>query len=264
MPRLRRQVEAEYETALAKANGVVENVDHEYDPQRPWNYLFQRLLEDREWWRDELENNAVILISTKATTQDFLGGDARIGAQAPAATPPGVEPRVPVLEDYRGAAGGARVAGPRRFGGGTPPPPYNPYGGERPAKKVKVHNVQNGLYITTRTGRLICVAHNAGTCPNTLAGASCATNLDQAHVCNKCLAANHNGTACSAVAPDEPPFNVQNQWAGKGAAAQWQFGGQKGGGKGAGKGYGKGFGRGKGGKGGKGGGKGYRWNAWPY
>ena len=105
-----------------------------FDPDRPWDFVFQKVVDDTDWWEKELKYPALLLISTGARLGDVLGGDALVSGKIPATSPPGLDVYHTEVPDTVGVSQapprvqrGARPAA-------APPPP-------RAGKKAKQHNV---------------------------------------------------------------------------------------------------------------------------
>eukprot|EP00435_Cladocopium_sp_Y103_P055167 s446_g18.t1 len=89
MERLKRKLVAENEAAVAAGGST------DYDEKRPWNAVWARATADESFWREEV-NEPCMLILTKITTPgEVLDGDARV--QAPAASAAGPRETTPVL-----------------------------------------------------------------------------------------------------------------------------------------------------------------------
>ena len=216
MGRLRRQAEASFQKAFESANGGP--FVHDYDPGRPWNHIFNLAIEDKKFWHDELEYNALLMVSTKVSASSFLGGDARVSQVQPPAAPPGVAP-------IGAGAWPVQETGGGKGGWGAPPP----------QKKLKVHNVgADGLYATSRSNKPICPGFTAGTCTGaTQSNHFCPVNPNFVHQCNKCLDWRHGGSGCSLTTATAMPNAVAHQnKGGKGGKQGKGKGGKKGKGKG--------------------------------
>ena len=244
--RIRREGYNTYLEALKRVNNDPTQVDHPYDPGRPWNYVFQTVLEKEhaQWWHDELEHPALIIMSLKLGVTQVLGGDAPIAKQAPSSSPPGLLNNNPTLaglhgQNYAGNGGGGYV--PKGGGKNT----WSSNGGaasswEPAPKKIKVHHVSDGKYKTNRSGQELCEGYNKGTCASHPGSIMCPRNWSLAHQCSKCLDPTHIGESCNKTPPEE--YRVP----GNGAFSKGQEGKGQGYGKGKGKGKGKGYGKGKG------------------
>ena len=149
-----------------------------------------------------------------------------------------------------GPSGSASAVSPDPHGltMGAQPPPRRPPG-ERPppAKKAKLKlaNIVDGRYATSRNNHPLCPGFNAGTCTTTVRGVWCAANPTMMHLCNICLGT-HGSFDRAKCGHESIPSTSATKAAAKG-------GGRGGGAKGWGKGGGKcGKGKGKQDKNGKG------------
>ena len=117
-------------------------LDWPYDWQRPWIFVFAEILRPAQaaWIYKELEYPALLLVSSRVTVGDVLGGDAAISGHAPASSPPGLDVHQTAVPDTHGEGAQRRMVNP---------PPRG--GGERPARQPRaprMHNVVEGVYQT--------------------------------------------------------------------------------------------------------------------
>ena len=189
---LRLQRQAESEKAA--------NPAHPYDPNQPWDYVFLAAARDSEFWKDELEDPALQVVTKTRALGIALDSDAPIAALNQAHlslhTPGG-----------SGSAGsweqsqGGRSPGGQQVGGrGTRPHP--PFDDPRPPpkKSKNAHNVTGSgddvVYATNRAGRALCPRwQKEGRCPTTSQG-GCDLG---AHQCAKCLQRDHGSSECTKV-----------------------------------------------------------------
>ena len=230
--RILRDGETSYAMALAKMGGDVSRVVHDFEPSRPWNYVFENTfdtLKANKWWHEELEYQALAIINSSVAVSDVLGGDARIGTRAPPQAPPGIIAQQAGLEEAYGAHSARR------------PRPWEAEARadiRQPEKKLRLHNVKDGNFTTSRKGKPLCAAFQLGTCGMAIReGNMCPANPKEIHLCKLCLSAAHGACGCDRTeAPANPPDNFNGLGKGRGKNGK--------GGK-----YGKGKGRGKSGKG---------------
>ena len=167
---------------------------HAFDPDKPWDHVFQRALKDTEWWFQELGLPAI-----KNTANAEVEGDA------------------PVHKGKQGLGKKTTI----------PPPDHSGNTSGQIAQRVKkvktragrVHNVQNGHYTTSRQGIELCWAFNAGNCQNTIGQNKCPNHPTRLHLCSKCLQPRHNATECyvrGAIAAPAWVARSNNKGAGKG------------------------------------------------
>ena len=107
-PRIKRDGYAAYLKAREKAqkDGIVwEKTMHEFDPDKPWDYVFWKVMHEsnQTWWMQQFEIPALRIPPTHKRVSDFVEGDAPIGSTS------------------SGSRGTTAVADP--FGHSAPPPP---------------------------------------------------------------------------------------------------------------------------------------------
>ena len=235
--RLRRQGYAEYKKTLeyAQKHKLSELPECEYDPARPWNYVFAAAVKkgNAEWWKDEFEDNAIYITSknSRGTVADALGTDAPIAATQPKPAAPGFLDQPPPLMVAWGSPGGG-------FGKGGGMPPNDPWWPQPSAKRQRQesrtqHNIQDGKYITNRSQRPLCNDYNEGTCQTVNGQLACPRNPNLVHQCNKCLQ-QHPASSCPFASATGPSAHVKRaqaraqeaaaagQGKGKGAVPMWQ------------------------------------------
>ena len=237
-PRVRRIGQKAFDRATRENEGTPPT-GHAFDPSRPWNFVFDYVINDRDaekWWDVQLERPANQLASGLASLGDLLGGDSLVGTRIPGPTPLGVDTTFSLPPDVRGLSSAPPVVGrgTKRAGGGVV--------GDPPIRRRRVsykqHNVDaNGLHTTSRSGHPLCPGFQTGACTaSVVQGHWCSANYGHLHLCNKCLQHGHGGHQCSQQRAATPNFVNRLAYFGKGKGRG--KGGRKGGGKG-GKGAGK-------------------------
>ena len=187
---VQRQEVADYELA------VKESRSHPYDPLCPWDRCFEMATVSTyclNYWRENVEMPAVLILTNARQLGDYLDGDASVASSSSAhiatsyATPAEVglsttsatrqapTGRRPAHDDTEEPAGKKRKAADKK----------------KPKAKADQHNVENGVYVTNRAGRKLCSFYQTGKCTN--------TSCQQAHQCNRCLGPGHTGEACKAI-----------------------------------------------------------------
>ena len=207
--RIRRQIQAE-EEALRVAHGTAAGdppkvVGH--DPKRPWNLVYQRGINMEVYWREEVIEPAMMVLTKVSSLGDVVDGDAKIRAD-PGAASSAREPSASAparLIQHQPAAPKLRPRNPNRTG--------------------RHHSVQDGKYTSNRTGYTICQSYNEGRCEPTAAGGWCTVTWDSVHQCSRCLG-QHPVTKCPHEAMPQPNFLKNQRGKGKGRG-----GGKKGKGK---------------------------------
>ena len=139
-----------------------------FDPKRPWNYVWSKILTDDKWWEKEFEKPALVILTTKAHVGDALGSEAPIGRQVPPGTPLGLDhTHQGHFETATGDPPGHR-GGHRQTEG--PPSPHK----EPRQTRARHHNVTNGVHTTSCSGVRLCHDFNSDTgCAQAVGGQWC-------------------------------------------------------------------------------------------
>jgi hypothetical protein len=167
-----------------------------------------KCLEETAWWKREVEDPCMLLLTKTASLGVLIGEDA-------------------LIERPGGASGVSGADGAREAGAGVRPRPGTGGTGEglRTPPKKKHHNVQGGQYTTNRSNVPLCPDFQLDGCQAKV------NNIGRcqkgSHQCGRCLSKDHGAGACTKPEPPDMKFDR---------------GGKKGGGGGK-----KGKGRGKGG-----------------
>ena len=204
MERIRRRGQEEWDKAQTLS------AHHDFEPDKPWNWCWDQAAKDVNFWRKEVEEPCLLVLSKAAPLQTFIEGDANIQGGKGGSS--------------NGSNAGVQQRGQKRQLEDT--------FASRTSQMVdhRAHNVRDGLYTTNRRGIDLCPGWQDGSCVGSAAGARCPNNWGLAHQCAKCLSSDHGKDQCSSArtpsAPSQPPRS--------------QKGGNKGGGK-----KGKSKGRGK-------------------
>ncbi len=158
-----------------------------FDASRPWDWSFAEAVADGAFWKRELEEPALLVLSRAGSLSNMVDGDAQTASSGKAA-PSAPHPRSAVA-----AQGKVRPAQQQKA----------------PRGRERQHLVDSaGNYTHNRSGNKLCGAFQADQCS---AGSSC---RDGTHQCNRCLAPNHGGSKCTGGAPKAP--NKGNKGRGKG------------------------------------------------
>ena len=156
------------------------------DPDHPWNWSFRALCEDGGFWKRELEEPAILVLSRVADMTSVLGGDAPVGRVSPAASSGQTQAQPPPHQHTR------------------EPPSRR----QAPAGRERVHQVgSNGLLACNRSGNKLCEDFQHGRCAPSLRGGSCPKDAALRHQCAKCLSPDHGSDECKkpvAGAPSRP------------------------------------------------------------
>ena len=178
MERIRRRGVRERAEALA-AGGR-----HPFDPARPWHWVWEQAVLDTKFWKDEVEDPGLTVLTSAASVQKALGGDAPIaGAANKSAGASAPFQQLPFSSSSMALSPTQMLQEPP-----AGPPP-----------KRKHHNVADGVYLTNRNNNPLCPTYaSSGACPKDLVGVAKAGCADGLHQCNRCLSREHGRAACKA------------------------------------------------------------------
>jgi hypothetical protein len=157
MERLHRHVTAEHER-ITKSGGV-----STFDAKRPWNAVWMRAVDDAQWWRNELEEPALIILNRASLSKAMISDDAKTGM---------------VDNVVAGSVGKTASAAST----------------ERQVKR-KLHEVADGNYVKNRAGHKVCTQYQTGNCEATVRGIWCPKSRESVHLCARCLG-QHPANAC--------------------------------------------------------------------
>ena len=176
MERIRRRGESERQDAI-EASGK-----HPFDPARPWNWVWEQAVLDQAFWKEEIEEPALLILSRTQSLSSMIGDDVHIDQ---------------AMKEHRDTATMVSPTSPapiKRQGPSDNPTP-------RKQQKTRSHSVSNGKFTHNRSGVPLCNGFNAGTCNETSNGIKCNKNPSLVHQCNLCLSIDHNGSTCTKAAP---------------------------------------------------------------
>lgn len=140
---------------------------HPFDRLKPWEWVWGAAVDDSSWWRVELEEPALLVLTRTSSLARVIDHDA----------------------DVEGGTGGA----PTRRTRTTAPPR------REQERRSKVHRVSDGLYTANRADTKLCSAYQKGECD--MRPGRCPRGHG-AHQCTKCLG-QHPSKDCS-QAPKQP------------------------------------------------------------
>ena len=161
--RVRRTEEAA--SVLAAAVGST----HPYDDKRPWNHTFRALVQDVKFWRIEVEEHAIMLLSKLRNLPNLLDGDALVKQVTTTTSTGSVGPEI-----------NATLEGPHLK--------------TRKDKRKGENNNHNNL--KNKKGKEICYAFNNGSCPYDPNSQVCPKNDWRVHQCSNCLSPQHGVHEC--------------------------------------------------------------------
>ena len=183
--RLRRQGRDELADAL-QINPQLDLTSFPYVDQRPWNYVFSKATNAATWWKEELEDPAMLVLNDVASQSRFLSDDIAIDQ------PKSKKPKT----SYD--SGGSAHYNAERQGKGM-------HGSvvKAAVKGPPGHYVSSdGLtFLANRSNVELCRQYNAGACGGPHGGHRCPVDNNRFHACNKCLGPH---PACNVDGRDNP------------------------------------------------------------
>ena len=143
------------------------------------------LVADVKFWRFELEEPALLLLSSIKKMPHLLEGDA-------------------MIQQFSTSTSGGGAGSNTTITGTLEAPDFRAQNQKDPLKRKRQddkqhkyqHNVSAGLYKTNRSGKTLCEDFNGGSCEAAFGDHQCPRRPHQVHQCNKCLATNHSGNTC--------------------------------------------------------------------
>ena len=151
MERVRRR--GDEERARAEAAGM----SHPMNPKRPWDWVWGEVILDAHFWRIELEEPALIILSRRMGRPPTSDNVAQIR--------PG---KSLFREDLNW----------------------------RPVKFTRTHDVSCNLFVSNRKGRKLCAAFNTGACVSDSHSTDCPNDGNFVHQCSRCLDTSHGAHLC--------------------------------------------------------------------
>lgn len=197
MERLKRNLKAEHDRVL-RAGGT-----SDFDESRPWNQVWAKATQDETFWREEVIEPCMLIITRISSTNEMVDGDAKVGAAASGSNPRDTTPT------------------PAKMAASNDKQPVHPRNSNRTGR---IHNTENGKYTHNRTGYSICSGFNSGQCAESTQGVWCRHNWDTVHQCDRCLG-NHPSTKCPHAELQTPTF-IKNAKGGKGRGKKGRGGGK--------------------------------------
>jgi hypothetical protein len=183
------------------AEAKAANPAHPFDPKRPWNWVWQQASKDVEFWKDQLEDGAIQILTHTKSLGAFLDGDA------------------PVVGAARGTKRTAdihHVSDAQDVGNGRPArePKEPKKAPKNPDRNVDNSVIKDGKYQCNKRGTSICYGYNDGSCKGT--GAQpCLKVSSRTHQCHICLGA-HSATDCPKGSSSSASKQERKRGAGKG------------------------------------------------
>jgi hypothetical protein len=202
MERIRRKASDALDRAIA-AGGLTD-----FDPAKPWNYVFSVAVEDAlaaKYWHINIEEPALLILAGCRSTAAFLDGDAAVADSSLSHLATSGTPGLALVADS-GARGSGRSSDSRpppsnqapkraKTGSGPSVPYVSPGGGARQKLGAKIG--PDGRYTTNRSGNYLCVSFNAGSCESKKGNPICPKDVRNRHNCSVCLSGDHSAQECT-------------------------------------------------------------------
>ena len=191
MERIRRTLQNDHDKAK-QAGGTTD-----FDEARPWNLVWMKAASDETFWREEVNEPALLILAKVTQATELVDGDARVNAASAHGD----------LREVRPTP--ARLATPQDVDRQRGLRPRNAN------RTGRVHNIADGKYTHNRTGYKLCAEFQTEQCKDTTQGVWCAHQWDTVHQCNKCLGT-HPGARCPHSEMQTPSFVRKSEGKGKG------------------------------------------------
>lgn len=212
-----------------KARAEARNQEHHLDRTRHRNWVWEQIVNDAQWWRSELDQPCMLILSRSTTVPRILGHDAPAGGAQLGG------PGVPAFGQARPAQLALTNGDPSGGGrGGGNPGGGHPGGGflgvvlTKKKERGTSQNVRDGSYQANRRGIALCLGWQTASCNDTQAGGSyrCRSNPGMVHQCSKCLSVDHGASACprSTGPPEHRAERGKGQGGGGGARGRGRRG----------------------------------------
>ena len=164
--RMRRQGEEEHQKATSLG------MPHEYDAAKPWEYVWNALVEDQRFWHKEVEEPCLLVKAKSATLNNMVEADAPIGRDTLASQP-------------------AYEA--------------NPQSPKKRKNQERVHKLgDDGLLTHNRRGTALCEGFQKGECKEANPDGTCKRAPTLRRQCAKCLSPVHGASQCPTASPKQP------------------------------------------------------------
>jgi hypothetical protein len=202
MERARRRASTELDRAIVAGHLT------EFDPLRPWDYVFMKAVEEHKYWHTNVEEPALLIITGSRSPSGFLDGDATIADNSMAHIATYGSPGFAFVADS-----GARSSGRASFVGPPASDRRPPVNDQPPKRHAPAQNNSDprpmgakgagigpdGRYLTNRKGHHLCVAFNRGECKgNKVGNPVCPVDATKRHNCSICMGFDHGAQQCKA------------------------------------------------------------------
>ena len=216
-PRMLMIANQKLERMILNASNGIATLQHEMDcgivvdfvQKKPFEYLWS--LPEKQWWKDQFEDHAVMIALKAKTVDNFLGGDARIAANSAQHL---ASPAWAGVEAY--GHGGYSIAPPAQSGPAFVPPAQIGKGEGKGGKAAKGKAAAAVKPPVVKAAENIpanrCRGFNAGSCNETGPKRTCPRNARCVHFCSTC-GGKHAATEC--------PQKVKDKKWDKNASGTW-------------------------------------------
>ena len=208
LERLRRRGSVSYQMAVQAAAGQQNQVvQHAFNPNRPWDYCFDQLIADKEFWQEQHTEGALMIRAKVSAESKFIDGDAVTGSTSSGS--------------HDVASQGAIAAAAKFLAKPSVPKPAA-------RDNRRGHSVADGKFTSNRSGAKLCPGFNEGTCTQMVKKNNswfCAVDNRNVHQCNKCLGTHPAGSPlCQGNTTDRQPnagFRKGGKGRGKGKGGKF-------------------------------------------
>ena len=195
---------------IRRAGSEAKDADpsHPYDPKRPWAWVWQQASKDHAFWKDQLEDSAVLILTHTTGIGSFLDGDAQVVGSKATKRTADLHHDTEEQPDNRPPRQAKKPKGPVR---------------EAPERAAKVDRnvdlaiIKDGKFQSNRRGTPLCFGYGDGSCPGQ-GGNCCPKVSSRMHQCSICLGS-HPSSECpkgSSGAATAKPNRRKGKGRGKG------------------------------------------------
>lgn len=172
---------------------------HDFDNNKPWEWVWDALTQDAAFWHREVEEPCILLLARTASLSQLVGEDAAVEADGskPAAKSTAASP---ANNDKRSVPA---------------PPPVASFKRQRGPDQREHRLGEDGLFTHNRRGVELCKMFQSGECVECDKRGFCSRNPQRRHQCAKCLSEFHGASRCPTDAPRAPRPNHGGKGRGK-------------------------------------------------
>ena len=168
--RLRRVGREEHQAAVDGGGS------HSFEPKKPWEWVWEKLVLDQAFWHRELEEPALLILAKTQRISQAVDADAPVD--------------VPTWGTQDRGGKGFVAPGPAK---------------RRRQDGPRQHSVgDDGLLTHNRRGAELCRGFQKGECKEKDRNGFCIKNTRLRHQCAKCLSEEHGANVCPVESPRQP------------------------------------------------------------